>query len=349
MSQRILFLPVSGGPGVGEYFRCLTLAEQLRAVSADVNIRFMVSRRAKFANDVPFPHTLIERSPTYHTPEVIQEIKAFQPDVVVFDSAGRTQQIKAAKRSGAKVLFVSSRDSTRRKGMRLKWLRMLDAHWHIRPQFISGPMTWLETFKLKLVKTDWQQFDGLFPEPDESAATGSVAESAAGYVLFAAGGGGKRGDGPQAPEVFADAAKQVAASTDKRCVVVMGPNYAGELLADEQLQMIKALPIQQFINLLAQAEVAVINGGTLLIQALANQVLSIAVPVGADQPPRIAACAEQGMVQAAELDADDIAQQTLQLVDDESAQARLLQAIQTHEIRNGLPIAQTQLLDWLRL
>ncbi|TLZ50576.1 MAG: hypothetical protein E6K22_13145, partial [Gammaproteobacteria bacterium] len=82
--NRLLFVPVSGPRGMGEYARCLVVATAMARRRADLVIHFALSRAAPQAATAPFPATLLPASPTFHTREVCALIGDFRPDVVVF-------------------------------------------------------------------------------------------------------------------------------------------------------------------------------------------------------------------------------------------------------------------------
>ena len=184
------------------------------------------------------------------------------------------------------------------------------------------------------------------------------------FLLFASGGGGRRRQGPYAPDVFLAAAEQVANASSQlesqtnsqansqrtalRCVVVMGPNFQGQLAATAPaLIAVSALPGPEFVDLLAAAELAVIGGGSVIGQAVALGKLCVCAPAAADQPYRIARSVAAGLVIAAELDADAIATQTLALLDDVDAQQALRQVVAARGLTNGLPIAVQRLQSML--
>ena len=71
--------------------------------------------------------------------------------MVVFDNAGRTAQLRAAHRSGARVVYISARARQRRKAFRFRWMRLIDEHWIAYPEFIAGSLTAIERLKLRLM------------------------------------------------------------------------------------------------------------------------------------------------------------------------------------------------------
>ena len=90
---RILFVPVSSPIGIGEYMRSLFLARACAARFERADPRFVVSREAPYAQDVPYPAYLTPTSPTKHVAEVNAVVDAFRPEIVVFDASGRAGAI----------------------------------------------------------------------------------------------------------------------------------------------------------------------------------------------------------------------------------------------------------------
>src|SRR5512135_965975 len=103
----LLFVPVSGPHGSGELMRCLILARELRRADPAVQVHFLVSRNAVFREGVDFPVHDCDDSPTRSTGQVLETIERLRPDVVLFDNAGRTEQLRAAKAVGARLVFSS--------------------------------------------------------------------------------------------------------------------------------------------------------------------------------------------------------------------------------------------------
>jgi hypothetical protein len=346
-APRILFIPASGAKGVGEYFRSLTIAEGVRRRWPAADIRFVLSREAGYAQEAPFPVVLVDRSPTYETGAVVRAIEELRPDIVVFDSAGRVAQYRQARRGGARVVYVSSRPKTRWKGFRVRRMLQLDQHWLAWPRALDGGLSPWERLKLRLVpQVEVVFLDCLFPPPDATRAAAYRRElglDGSPYMLFCAGGGGYRHNGLSAPEIFGHAAIQVARRGRPRTVWVRGPNYAGELTPTPGLLSLGALSGEQMMDLLSGASLATINGGSLLLQALALKVPCVAAPVAGDQDARIRACSARGVLRASELESAALAQAASALFDD----AQGLQAIRTRlaelDLTNGVDKAVTAL------
>src|SRR5258708_28233632 len=136
---------------MGEYARSLAIAQAARRRWPRAEIHFILSRQAAYAKTVPFAATLLDSSPTFHTRAVARSIKEFRPSIVVFDNAGRTAQLRAARRLGARIVYISARIRQRRKAFRWQWMRLIDEHWIAYPEFSAGSLKLFEKLKLKLV------------------------------------------------------------------------------------------------------------------------------------------------------------------------------------------------------
>ena len=113
------------------------------------------------------PATRLPSSPTFHTPEVVALIKQLRPNIVIFDNAGRTAQLRAAQRSGARVVYISARARQRRKAFRRRWMSLIDEHWVAYPEFLSGPLSALERFKLRWMGRPLLRYlDVMLPKAD---------------------------------------------------------------------------------------------------------------------------------------------------------------------------------------
>jgi hypothetical protein len=214
-APRILFVPVSGPYGMGEYARSLSIAQAAKRQWPRGEIHFALSRHAPYAAGVPFATTLLDSSPTFHSAAIARLIEDFRPTIVVFDNAGRTAQLRAARRHGARIVFISSRSRQRRKAFRWRWMHLLDEHWIAYPQLIAGDLSWWERFKLnRLARPTIRYLDVIM------ARAGDARESVAarlglkseGYLLVVPGGGTGHPGAQDAAQQFLAAANSLAES-----------------------------------------------------------------------------------------------------------------------------------------
>src|SRR5215469_680005 len=105
--HRVLFIPVSGPRGMGEYARCLTIATALARRMPGVEQHFVLSRAAPYAADTPFATTLLPSSATFHTREVCGVIRGCATRGGLYDSGCRTAQLRARRSAGARMVYVS--------------------------------------------------------------------------------------------------------------------------------------------------------------------------------------------------------------------------------------------------
>lgn len=338
-APRLLFVPASGAQGAGEYYRCIAIARAALAHWPAADIRFIVNTEARYAASSPFRTVLVQGSPTYNNVAVNGAVSEFRPNVVVFDSAGRVAQFAHARRAGASTVYVSSRFKTRWKGFRLRRMRVMDQHWLAWPRFVEGDLSRWERLKLRLMgRPEIVFLDPVHDRPDAGRAAAlrrRLGIGEAPYLLFSAGGGGYSRSGAPAPEIFAGAAIEVQRASGMQAVWVKGPNYDGTAFDASGLVALGALRSDEMIDVLAGARIAIVNGGSLLLQALALRVPTIAAPIAGDQPARIAACERQGIAVGTSLEAAALAQTTLALLGDEARQQQLRARMQALNLVNG--------------
>jgi hypothetical protein len=78
-APRLLFVPVSGLYGMGEYARSLSIARAAQARWPKASIHFLLSREAPYAAATPFAHTLLPSSPTFQTPAASRGLRQRGP------------------------------------------------------------------------------------------------------------------------------------------------------------------------------------------------------------------------------------------------------------------------------
>jgi hypothetical protein len=297
---RLLLVPVSGPRGMGEYARCVALAEAVRARWPQVEVRFLVSREAPYAANCPFPCDALPSSPTRCTPEVLAAIAAFRPQVVCFDNSGRTRQLAAARAAGAQVIYVSSRSRQRRKAFRLRWMRMLAEHWISYPAALTGQLTAIERWKLRWLGRPTVRFlDAVVAHPDPLAADALLGARAAAApdLVVVPGGGSSYPDARISPRHFVEWAVALAAQ-GRSVVVVGGPAFDVPVEAAARLTLLRGVAGGALMALLARAQLVLVNGGDTLAQALALGRACVAVPIAGDQAARIQRAVALGIVAA---------------------------------------------------
>lgn len=340
---RLLFVPVSGPGGAGEYFRSVAVARAVARRWPDSQISFIVSRDASYARHAPFPVTLIDRSPTFESAAVESIIRRQKPQVVIFDSAGRVSQYRAARQVGARVVFVSSRPSSRRKGFKLRRMRWFDQHWIAQPRFLGGELTRREQLKCRLAQgVEIVPLEVLF-EPVEEGGTlallGRFGLQTDSYILLCPGGGGVFGDARDPAEIFFRGACALAASTPWPVIAVLGQRFKPPQPVPPGVHVLAEVTNGVLMGLLGRARCSALNGGSLLVQAIARQAPCTAAPIAGDQPPRIERCAELGLVVPTTLDAGALAESTSRLATDDTERAAMRARLAALALGNGLDVA----------
>jgi predicted glycosyltransferase len=337
-NARLLFIPVSGPRGMGEYARCLCVATALAQRVPALEMRFVLSREAPYAADTPFATTLLPASATFHSREVCALIRDYQPRVVMFDNAGRTVQLRAARSCGARIVYVSSRRRQRARAFRLKWMRLIDEHWIAYPRFIAGAPTRLERLKLRLLERPRLRYiDTLLPPSDPAQAAAGRARfalEAREYVLCVPGGGSAHPGAENAPAIVAAAARALARRGYPTLLV--GTGAGGDAGEPALLRVAPRLPLPELCELIRTARLVVANGGDTLLQVLACTRPCVAVPIARDQAARIDRCVRAGLAVRAELQAQAIESAAVRLLEEPSAAAHLSPLAGAQQVRNGM-------------
>lgn len=350
-SPRFLFVPVSGSGGAGEFMRSLIIARSLRQRWPNADIHFVVNAEAAYARELEFPHTTIQGSPTYNVAAVNDVLTQVRPHVVVFDSAGRVAQYRHAKALGVAVVYVSSRFQTRWKGFRLRRMRYFDQHWIAQPRFLDSELTRWEKLKLAVMRHVAVVFlDALF-ETVTPARQAQLLEAlhlrVRDYVVLCLGSGGRYAQVRDPAAMLVVVAERVHSRTGLACVAVTGANAAAPVAPAEGVQTIASLPNGELIALLRGARVAVVNGGSLLLQTIANRIPAVAVPVAGDQADRIRRCAERNLVVPAAFDESQIEAAVTSLLQDMTRRAVLEDAMERLALGNGVSAAVDALAQLL--
>jgi hypothetical protein len=342
--MKVLFVPVSAPRGLGEYARAREIARAAQHRWPDAQLHFVLSVEAPYARECPFPATLLPGSATLHTPQVVALLRSFQPQLVIFDNAGRTAQIRAARAVGARVVYISSRRRQRRKAFRLSWMRLLSEHWIAYPSFIAGEPGFWERLKLRMLGRPRLRFlDTVLPAAAAVAAPPAVL--AGEFVLVVPGGGTAHPGARDAPRIIGDAAAGLAARGIRTVLVGVGaadPGAAGPS-AGTLLTCLPLLPPGQLIDLLRGAHIVVCNGGDTLLQALTCGCACVAVPIAHDQAARVARCRDLRLVRDAPLVATSIIDAVVGLAGNEAQRQELI----ARGRGAGLEDAMPQILDWM--
>ena len=332
---------------MGEYARSLAIAHAARRQWPESAIHFVLSGQAPYAASAPYPATLLESSPTFHSAAVAELIEKFKPQIVIFDNAGRTAQLRAAKQAGARVVYISARSRQRRKAFRLSWMRLIDEHWIAYPQFIAGGLGVLERFKLRrLGRPSVRYLDVILSRGGE--ARDSILARAGlkfdAYVLMVPGGGTGHPGASNATSTFLAAANMLAQSGVRTVLVGAGDRAGDAMPPDSRLQCFASLPQAHLAKLMQAARLIVTNGGSTLLQAIACGAACIAVPIAKDQPQRIRRCVEAAVARAAPLDAASIVDTAGELLRDDASRAALAQRASDLRLADGVEVALAALV-----
>ena len=345
----MLFVPVSGRFGMGEFARSSALARAVQLRWPAAGVHFVLSREAPYAAEAAFPVTLLPASPTFHSAEVIELIRTWRPHVVVFDNAGRTAQLRAAHRSGARVVYISSRRRQRRKAFRLRWMQLIDEHWIAYPEFIAGSLTLVERLKERLLRRPTVRYLDVIlahARPSRDGDGPAASQGPGDFVLVVPGGGTGHPGAEDATEHFLRAAQALA--REGIAVRYVGPAGAGTMQArSAHFLPLGPLPQAELAQLMRDARLIVVNGGSTLLQAIACGAACVAVPIAGDQRERIRRCVAAGVAVEAPLAAAEIVSRSQALLRNESLRAELARRARGLALADGVAIALSALGPYL--
>jgi hypothetical protein len=360
---------------MGEYARSLAIAHAARRRWQDAAIHFVLSREAPYAAGAPFAHTLLASSPTFHSAAVVELLEAWRPDVVIFDNAGRSAQLRAARRLGARVVYISARRRQRRKAFRWHWMRLIDEHWIAYPRFIAGSLGFLERLKLKMAgRPRVRYLDVIMSRADPGHCGAVLARAgcdAGTFVLVVPGGGTGHPGANEAVAQFMAAARTLAARGV--ATVYVGPGgsgagadadvnagagvnagvgvnaSAGAIDPGRYWHHLGPLPQAELAQLMRSARLIVANGGSTLLQAIACGAACVAVPIAKDQFERTRRCVDAGVAVAvgAGRDAAGIVSAVDRLLQDEPQRAALAGRAAGLGLADGVEVAMQALADLL--
>lgn len=335
---RVLFVPASGPAGSGEYYRALSLAAALRRIEPTVETHVVRSRQARVDEAAGAIIHELDDTPARAGQAVQALIERLQPALAVFDGSGRTAQLRAVRRYGGRVAWVSNRPSRRRRALAWWRLRWIDLHLLLGAEAERGPLSaWDRWRARRCPSVRHRRARTILPQADEAASPlpetlqALLAEAPA---VFVSGGGGHRmADGTPVPEVFLDAAERFHQATGRATLVILGPQYAGRRRpsggAEHGVLVLRALPTGQLGAVLGRAGLIVAGAGNML----SNQVLGAGRPCvmtatgGHDQPARLADYAARGAVRPSVLDADRLAEAAVELHRDSALQRALVDGL----------------------
>lgn len=326
---RVLFVPVSGDMGAGEYYRCLAVAKALRSSVSHWAISFVVNRDAQVERPGFIDYRLIDGAAKRNLECVAAHVRAVQPDVVVLDSTVNPQLLRVVGATGAYIIYVSWRPRTRKLGFYPRNLLRIDEHWMVcSPEYHSLRMR--ERLSLRTVRNrpNLVFLTALTAPPDvlgkrRVLATGTdVPEE--GFVLFCAGGGGTEVGGVQSSQMFQLAARQLHAEIGVPVVFVAGPQSNVSVKSVPGRLEVRAVASETLSALMKDARVVVCGGGSMLQQGVVLGAACIAADAGgSDQRARIDDYGKKGLIVPIDLDPRNMAEAAASLMNDSAKRERM--------------------------
>jgi hypothetical protein len=218
-------------------------------------------------------------------------------------------------------------------------MALLDEHWLVGVDLLGAP-GWRERFaRWRHRRVTVRRFATLFapPVPADALRARLGLPGDAPYAVTCMGGGRHvLADGRDASVLFGEAATALA----QRGLATIAVASAAQAPAVPIAQ----LPNAELMGLLAGARVALLAGGSLLVQALALGVPTLALPLQDEQAARVRWLARAGAVRVATTATPAALADALRaLADDAAACAALRAHAQALDLRNGLDDAAAAL------
>jgi hypothetical protein len=350
-----LFVPVTGGEGLGEFARCLTLTHAVLERWPAARVRFVRDRQAPEIDDDRIETLEITGSPTYNSARINSWMGLEPPDVAIFDSTGRRSQLDEAGRLGAKRVLIASRPSRRRKVLLRRMLSRAEQVWLVESDDRRRQLAPWEKLNLWLTAEGPRIVfvEALFPVSLQSRRDAIVREMGLDgrrYALFSPGGGGWMVNDRPAAEVYIEAAQRVSEESDLATVVIAGPLHEGELRETPGVVIKRSLVPERLADLMHGAEILVLGGGSSVGQGMAMHKPIVASALGgSDQAERVSRYAEQGLLVSCVPEPSPIAESVLELYGDAARRQAMLERLSALSVSNGLETAVDSLAELLRL
>jgi len=317
--KRILFIPVSSPSGIGEYARSMIIAKALLDCWPKCEIHFILNNKVNYLADCPYHVHTCQGSATKDSATVNKVITTLQPDLVIFDAAGRAKQFKQAKQVGAKVVFISQHSKKRARGLKLNRLFYTDMHWVVQPDFCIQELSWWQQAKLAVFsKVIPKNIGPVFDLPSTETQTKILTQfdlEEQSFFLFNAGSGGHQVSGTLAADTYYQAAQLFHQQTKVKVIMVFGSNYPKSLPSKSSgVICLSNIDNESYMALLIAAQGRVISAGDTLLQAISLHKPCVAAAVSSDQPARLKRCNDEKLVLCASPTADSLVQQAILLV-----------------------------------
>ncbi len=309
---KILFVPVSAAKGSGEYQRCLLIANELKLILEDkIDIRFVISCDATYADSVPFMTYKLAASATKMPRELHAIIAELSPNMTVFDCSGRVKSYRFAKKNSSKVALIVSRPKKRKRAFSWRVAPFIDlivSASHL-PKLCELSLS--EKITMYMLRSlHVELVNALFQAPRKLASnvTNILPKK---YCFLFLTGGQYIFDNVNVPKLTSEIAHTIANKCEMPCVIINSnikePHTSNNIIS---------LPPQSnadFISLLSSAEICVVGTGDVAAQALALNKPSIMVATSKTGRQYLADYIELNVTLGATLSPEDIANNVIEL------------------------------------
>lgn len=325
--------------------RCVIIANAIKQRWPSANIRFILHQEAPYTASCPFETVTFsgnQKNKQYRNARYVlisKEIKNTPKNgIVFFDSAGRAKHFFEAWLHRVPVIFVSSREDIRRKGF--NWLRLLPQkqHWMLRDIPTTPPaITRLLKWRAKINSVKLVDLPTLFNVGSPSNLSLTSKQP---YMLLIHGGGTRIINGQPATTLFLNVAKNMCTHHKINALVIGGDTQD----STDQIQVIPWLDNADLMTAMEHACLNIVGGGSLVGQAIAQPVPTLAVSFGRkDQDARTKTLSAQGVLKSTAPRESDMSTSALSLLSSTSEQEAQLNKRCSLGIKNGIDSAMNEL------
>ncbi|MBX3726118.1 MAG: hypothetical protein KF823_09390 [Xanthomonadales bacterium] len=335
---RVLYAPVAGGEGSGERLRSEAIAAAVAQLAPDTEqaLAGPIEPGVRGVAWLPLPD-----SPTRAPAELIQAIARFRPDWLVFDGNVRSAVLGEARRRGLSTVFIASRPSAVRRALPLRRRCRFDRVWLLE----TAPPEGMARLVMKIRESlagphKVRRWASLHRAPDDAAALDRLARlgiAPGAFLLSCPGGGGYRRDGMPSGAWLAQAAARAGARLGLPVLALAAAS------APAGTHLLGRLEQPELLALVRLSRAALLGGGSVLVQAITEGALCVAVPWQAEQRRRIERLARRDLACAGIGDIDATAERLQRLAQDPALRAQRTRAIASSALGNGLQEAAAAL------
>lgn len=339
-----LFVPHStDAGGVGEYMRCLNIANVLNSIEPEWRIRFVLHKDAPYFSAHPYEVSYF--SGPYHNKQthrerervILNELK-LKPSLVVFDSCGNGKHFLHCRGHGIPTMYISAHRGAKSRAFRLPGLMGIDLHWIVPTYPGDFFLNQKEKFLSKIFSVRIKTLSTVYHPEDIDGARKWLDDNKVDpreLVTFIPGGGMYYLQDKPAAQWFLSAAESAESQLTCKCLLITGKKFS-HLNSSANVLCVDQLPNSLLMGILKLSRVAIIGAGDLVIQCLSLKVPVIAIPLGPDdQELRSSQCAARELIIKTSHNPQKIVESLQLLCGSSEARNKLINNMENLDLNNG--------------